>query len=739
MRLSRRVQFAFVLAAATSACDAGDTNHSTPDAGADADAEVDASGPDPNEPAAPIAPSEAHGPDLGDCPQGWRSSVDGDDPSRTHCDPWPEGGPVDCGVDEVHWAGGAGCERVGSACPAGDYAEGLPAGATILYVQDDSPAEGDGTLEQPMSLTDAVQAARTGDILALSKGTFHEVVSLRHGVTLWGACVHDTILAPDPDEDGATVTILGSGGATLTNLTLAGGRPAVSLEGTTLLSTLESVVVRGTAGVGIGVDGAALEAHALVVRDTTGSGLEAVSGAEVTLSRASFERDRKAGIGETDATIVAEDLAIRDSRPVDDGTLGYALAAVAGTVELTRAAFDGNRNSSLILFEGAVLDATDLVVHSTGEAQGLVAIEGSGMTLSRCAILGSQNAGVVQLGGPLQAEDLIVDGTTSDGPRAPAVGIQLENSDSISLARVRIAGTSGVGIVILDGTTADLSDLSVLQTRVVSPAGEVPIGDGMEVGGGARVTMSRVLLEENDSIGLNVRHVGTLVTGTDLVVRSTSRRLADDTGSPEGDLGDGVVVTEGAQVALERVLASGNRVVALGAAGVDSELVLTDFIIEDTESRLTDGRGGIGILITEGASGSLARGTITRSRGAAVVADLGSTIGIEDLSADGTRKEECEVVSCQGIGGGFGLLVNLDSGMTVSRFSIRDNALAGVAVFGAQIDLHQGEVSGHPIGAVVNAEGFDLTRLEDEVLFMDNDRNLDTSTLPVPVIPSLLP
>ena len=48
------------------------------------------------------------------------------------------------------------------------------------------------------------------------------------------------------------------------------------------------------------------------------------------------------------------------------------------------------------------------------------------------------------------------------------------------------------------------------------------------------------------------------------------------------------------------------------------------------------------------------------------------------------------------------------------------------------MDLHNGVVSYNPIGMNIETEDFDIYRLMDEVLYIDNEVNLDARELPVP-------
>ena len=49
-----------------------------------------------------------------------------------------------------------------------------------------------------------------------------------------------------------------------------------------------------------------------------------------------------------------------------------------------------------------------------------------------------------------------------------------------------------------------------------------------------------------------------------------------------------------------------------------------------------------------------------------------------------------------------------------------------------QVDLAEGEVRENPLGGCLQVEGYDLARLMTDVRFIDNDLNLDATSLPVP-------
>ncbi len=69
----------------------------------------------------------------------------------------------------------------------------------------------------------------------------------------------------------------------------------------------------------------------------------------------------------------------------------------------------------------------------------------------------------------------------------------------------------------------------------------------------------------------------------------------------------------------------------------------------------------------------------------------------------------------------------------LGRFVVDGCDICGVHVARAgELDLTNGIVSGCALGACVQVEGFDVTRLQEDVRYRDNDVNLDATDLPVP-------
>jgi hypothetical protein len=83
--------------------------------------------------------------------------------------------------------------------------------------------------------------------------------------------------------------------------------------------------------------------------------------------------------------------------------------------------------------------------------------------------------------------------------------------------------------------------------------------------------------------------------------------------------------------------------------------------------------------------------------------------------------------------GGNNIMV-IDSGeLELGDFTCAEADLAGILLArDGEADLESGTVSSNLIGAAVQTVGFDLSRLQPRVRYVDNGRNLDATVLPIP-------
>lgn len=742
----------FLLLAALPGCGGGSSDDMV-DAAADAgpDAEVvptfEPTPPEPPEP--PASPSCP-------CAAGWRSVPDPREADITACEPWPVGGPVDCADDEAHFPGEPGCTRVGPSCPAGDFADDLPANFAVLYVKVDAGPDGDGSRERPFAtIQQALDAASEDEetTIALGKGTFVVTsVSASKPARLWGACARETIVSSDDPNETYTAVHLSGRARGLHSLTITGERPGLRVGTRTAPAEIEGVVIRDVPIAGIVTSGRSqVVVHDALIRDVRrgpsgadGVGIQAETESSMEISRMALERAGHVGILALDAgtELVAEDIAIRDSQLTLDGSFGEAIEVVLEAhVELTRAAIERNHSRAVNITLDGSLVASDLHVAGTQPGRsgsgGVSLVVEHGRADLRCSLIEDGRAVGAWVNGPgaeLGLHDVIVrDIEIEEQSGELGSGVEVAGEARAVLERVAILRATSNGVLASgDGTSLDISDLSVRGTREVrsdvdaagKPFFGAEYGSGMAVQFGAQVHVERAALIRNVALGMVV--IDASVDGSDWSIVDTGPEGA------ETDRGFGLVVQDAASVSVARLLAAGNRTTGAVVQLAGSTLEGTDVAILDTRADET-GSFGDGIVLLEGGSASIDRLVLRGNRLTAIAAvGTGTTGSFQDVLIEDTLAQECAETTCEGASFGMGLGVFDGPDITLRRFRISASALCGVQVGDdAVLRLSEGEVSGNPIGANVQDEDYDLALLQDRVRW-DNERNFDGSTLPVP-------
>ncbi len=570
------------------------------------------------------------------CAEGWRevvSEVDG----AIVCDPWPEGGQESCDEDQAHFPGEPGCGPVGSACPAGDWAEDLPDDREVLYVLAGAPPGGEGSRESPFgSIAAATAAASSGTVIALSKGTFDEAVTLRRRVTLWGACAAETRLTCSaPSEREATVNVSGQDAAAR-NLTVSGDRPGVLVFGWSLSVTLTGVVIEGVRGFGVGAgSGARATLRDVVLRDLRprssdgqlGRGFQIESEARVELARGVIERSAELGAYVTGlgTELILSDAAIRDTARSPNPESGSAVVATGGArVEVERGVVERNHWRALVASgSGTEVCLSDTVVRDT-------AVEDDGVA----------GYGLFVVGG---AEAEVLRGTFT---RNRGGGIIAEGEGStVSLADV----------VVRDTERTDLADLGQR------------MGRGLWAVAGAEVDLVRGLFERNHEIGVGATSAGTVVRLTDVVVRDTRSRDIDGNG------GVGAAADYAASLEIERGVFERNRYAGLMASLPETALEARDVVVRGTRSSGADIRG-CGVLAERGAQVELDGAALEDNQSVGLyVIQQDTTLTATDLVVRGTVSSD---------EGGYGRGIGVEAGAraTIGRALVEGNREIGVLV-----------------------------------------------------------
>jgi len=696
-RLAHEAIWGTFLLAACSGGPGGGTDASTDAPDADDGFEIDA--PTPPEPPAP--------PVLTPCPDGWRE-VEDEDTGIVTCDPWPSGGPEECGADEAHFPGEPGCVRIGTECPAGDWAEDLPTDRTILYVRAGEPGGGDGTIGAPFGLiADAMAVADPLDVVALSKGTFDEYVTVRGGITLWGACVAETVINSSVAAEWSGAIIIAGSDTEVRNLSVSGPRPGIMMEGASRTTLIEDVLVTASTKYGVRVQHGHAVLRNLVVRDVLsdgdgrmGRGLNVSNRATVELTRDVFEGNRDTSIVVFDAgtSLVMQDVALRDTLSVEvDGQFGVGLHVQDGAhAELTRGVVELAREAGIqAIGAGTSVDLTDVVVRDT-------------------------------LG-------LEIDGSNGRG-----LGVQ--QGAQVRVTRGLFDRNRFYGVFVFwNDTSLEMTDVVVRDTRHSTNDGGGGMGLSVYSGGGCTVT--RALLARNLTAGVYAVGDGSQLTMTDVLVHGTRSHEVTEV------MGRGLQVNEGASVEVLRGAFEMNSEVGVSCLDPGTRLLMTDVVVRDTRHSPARGLFGVGLQAGVGSHVEVTRGLIERNRTIGVSAHWEDTVVVlTDVTVAGTLERDCAVDTCAGFGAGSGIGAFGGAHIEATRFLLTGNALAGVQIarggdesggmhplYGT-IDLHDGEISHQPVGANIQDSEFDVERLMDGVTYIGNDINLDMSVLPVPDI-----
>jgi hypothetical protein len=237
----------------------------------------------------------------------------------------------------------------------------------------------------------------------------------------------------------------------------------------------------------------------------------------------------------------------------------------------------------------------------------------------------------------------------------------------------------------------------------------------------AAVVLDRVRLSTLNGLGAGAIQEGTTLTITDSWIRDP-RIISETLRAQALELG------LGASGSADRFLATGCRGACILVTDAATTLTLGDATITDVTEGL-DERNGRALQAQSGALVMGERVAVARAREVAMlVAD--AELRVADLTITDTRETAC-APTCDSAGIGLGAYIG--GVATVTRFRIADNVLAGVQVAeDGAMDLADGVISGHLVGANVQVAGYDVARLSVRVRYESNGTNLDSTELPVP-------
>jgi len=622
------------------------------------------------------------------CPDGFRAERS--DTGVATCDPWPETGRAACSGVETHFPGEPGCTRVGTACPAGEWPEGLPTDRPIVYVRAGAGKTGTGSQVSPYtSLGYAVSVAAPESIIAVARGTYDGRVDLFSNVTVWGACPEETILTQSVRSEMDTVVGAFFGGET----------------------TLRNVTVRAPVTMGIFVDGGShVRIEDVVVDGALGYGIYSTTAGTVT---------------------DLEHVIVRGATPFADGSGGVGVQIVDGGSGTARRTVIENNSSGLYVASNASGTFERIaVIGSTGggaeprSGSAFVVQDHSHAELSASALENNLAGGaLVALGAELRATDVVIRdvGHAGDALSAPAIESRVDST--VTFTGLLIERALGGAIVMAENGVLTVEDVVVRDTQPSSVEG-FEMGAAVAIQDTATLEVSRALFEHSRRTGILTRP-GTSLTARDAVIRQTSAS------GPRG-LGTGMSLFGQSNV-LERVIVEQATVVGIAVSDAQTTATMHDVLVRDTRSDPVTGFYGRGLEVNLGAHLSADRLVLESNREVGLASyDPGTSSELTNVLVRDTAGEECGDACPEGPLG-YGVSARSGASIVLDGFTITRSRLLGMQI-GPEgyIEARRGEISHHVIGVNIQEPTYDFTTSVVGVAFVDNERNLDAAMLPLP-------
>jgi hypothetical protein len=582
---------------------------------------------------------------------------------------------------------------------------------------------GDGTREMPFgSIAEALQQAQADTTIAVGKGSYPEPPLVWNTTArIVGACSAETEITASRDD--ATLIEAQAGRAELSGIAVVGPEDAPALRiAADAVARLNGVrLVAGASGIVVNGRFEARDLVATTATATAAAGVRVMAGAVVSL-----ERSWLAGFGEpslrlgldsqtqlTDVVLVGAGRAGRvarrgvqvgESASLEAERLvvqGFSAVAIEVAGELTL-------RHGVLRTNGAEL--------RSGEASGssLVVPPSGRATVSTTSFENAFRT-AVYVAGTVRLDDVVVD---TVAPRAVdgrhGFGLDVSGG-TLTAERVRIRDTRRNGVRVTEAGSAEIADLDLQGVRFEEQTGDA--GYGVRVGFDGTLLLERARIVDTQVAGLLVA-LGGSARVTDLRVSDTVTR--------EGRGGFGVHVAFAEAVALERAELLRNGEAGLRIDGGDVPIEVTDLRVEDTLG-VDDGRFGSAI-VGAGATLSLTRAALLRSQRLGLFAGLRSDIVATELSVADVRRAACMNCEMNAIGvGSF-----QESAVVVDGFRVTGSASCGFMLGDdGAIDARRGRVEDNRIGVCLQVEGYDTSRLEQDVEYR-NETNLQATRLPVP-------
>ena len=361
------------------------------------------------------------------------------------------------------------------------------------------------------------------------------------------------------------------------------------------------------------------------------------------------------------ATAFHDEPAIRAMAPNHPGTIWYVAQGASG---------DGTAASPF----GTIAEATasakpaDIIALSVGTFAEQVTINTAVALVGAC-VLGSS------LLGPAENQPALR--VSATGARvanlrvsSAGTGIAIQpEAQATTLANIEVEHCIGTGIQIASPYETSLERIVVRDTQ--ADAATQQGGEGLKVEAGT-VSLTGAIVERNHSAGIRVSSANASLSANDVLIRDTQPRPSDL------NLGIGLFITGGAQVALARALIQRNVTAGVHAYGAGSTLDAQDVVVRETLPSPGNALFGYGIEVVEGAT----------LDGYQCVLDHNTSMGLRTAGSGTTAKLVRAIVSdtlpeAATQYGGNGVHVGGGAYLELSSAIVTRNRSVGVGAWGA--------------------------------------------------------
>ncbi|MBD90215.1 MAG: hypothetical protein CL940_07745 [Deltaproteobacteria bacterium] len=251
----------------------------------------------------------------------------------------------------------------------------------------------------------------------------------------------------------------------------------------------------------------------------------------------------------------------------------------------------------------------------------------------------------------------------------------------LTLLRMRILDSQGTGLLgFHSGTEISLDTVEVSGTK---PNAMQQLGDGIVMLEGAQLLASRAYVARNTRVGVFAHGLGSSVSLDETWITETQI-------GADGLMGDGVRAWSGGGVSVSRSLVSRNHNIGLAALGPSSSLTVRESQVSET---LPDGKGQYGTGLVAQAGGSLAAERVRVSANSdtgAMVAEHASNLSLEESWISETMETQHPSA--------VGALVLLGGGLSLRRSVVSNNRGQGVALLdsGSTATISESWITGMP-------------------------------------------